>query len=220
MVWKGSSQRTLAARTWKGGAPGSGGRSSIQVQLPEPTDPASEAYEAGFRTIAELGRARIERAGETIVAERDRTLKGSEPPLDIGYRTYKLTDTNFAKWRVPSEIGRDELQEHLEGFKDRSNDEATAEDLLTEVLLKQGYSLSEDVGETEVEGLPVHSVGGGLLLAYLYEDQKPTLDQLRAMVDRAPARIVILEDAFHGDDELKANIAETCKASQVEIWTV
>ncbi len=65
----------------------------------------------------------------------------------------------------------------------------------------------------------LQSVGGGLLLAYLDEHTKPTLDQLRAVVDEEPARFVILEDAFHGDDELKTNLAQLCKSKGVELWT-
>jgi adenine-specific DNA-methyltransferase len=48
---------------------------------------------------------------------------------------------------------------------------------------------------------------------------KPTLGQLRAVVDGAPAKLVILEDAFQGDDELKTNLVQLCKSKDVELWT-
>ena len=87
-------------------------------------------------------------------------------------------------------------------------------------MLKQGYSLSEQSHEEEISGLQVRAVGGGLLLAYLDEHSKPTLEQLRALVDEEPARLVVLEDAFQGDDELKTNLAQLCKSKDVELWTV
>jgi adenine-specific DNA-methyltransferase len=46
-----------------------GKRRSISVQLPEPCDEASEAFKAGFKTIAEISKERIRRAGSKIRAE-------------------------------------------------------------------------------------------------------------------------------------------------------
>mgnify|MGYP000866746425 CR=1 FL=1 len=65
--------------------------------------------------------------------------------LDVGFRSYKLADTNFAKWRLSSDVEEDALQQHLLSLRDSATDDATADDLLTEILLKQGYSLSEAI---------------------------------------------------------------------------
>ena len=111
------------------------------------------------------------------------------------------------------------LEQHILALRNSADDDATPESLLVELLLKQGYSLSEHVEPIEASGLPLHSVADGLLLAYLDEHTKPTLDQLRAVLDLAPARFVILEDAFQGDDELKTNLAQLCKSKGVELWT-
>lgn len=43
-----------------------GNRRFICVQLPEKTDEQSEAYKAGYKTICEIGKERIRRAGERI----------------------------------------------------------------------------------------------------------------------------------------------------------
>lgn len=58
-----------------------------------------------------------------------------------------------------------------------------------------------------------------MLLAYLDEHTKPTLEQLRAIVAEKPARLIILEDALDGDDELKTNLVQECKSRGVELWT-
>jgi len=39
------------------------------VQIPEPTGENSEAHKAGYRTIADIGKERIRRAGDKILAE-------------------------------------------------------------------------------------------------------------------------------------------------------
>jgi adenine-specific DNA-methyltransferase len=105
-------------------------------------------------------------------------------------------------------------------MRDSADDDAAPESLLTELLLKQGYSLTEQIGDREVEGLPLKSVGDGLVLAYLDGHTKPTLQQLRAVLDRPDlAKFVILEDAFKGDDELKTNLVQEAKSRNVELWT-
>lgn len=190
-----------------------GARRTISVQLPEPTPEASDARKAGYATISELSRKRIDLAGTQIKAE----LSGQS--VDVGFRSFALVDTNFSKWRVSSDIDPDKLEQHLLSLRDSAEDDATEDSLLAELLLKQGYSLTEDSSEQEIAGLTVHSIGGGLLLAYVDERTKPSLDQLRAIVDEEPARFVILEDAFHGDDELKTNLAQLCKSNGVELWT-
>jgi adenine-specific DNA-methyltransferase len=47
----------------------SGTRRCISVQLPEPCDESSEAFKAGFNTIADIAKERIRRAGSKIRAE-------------------------------------------------------------------------------------------------------------------------------------------------------
>ncbi|MBS3974376.1 MAG: site-specific DNA-methyltransferase [Actinobacteria bacterium] len=196
-----------------------GNRVHIQVQLPEPTPEGSIARSAGFETIAEISRRRIELAAEHIADEDSTRLDLRETPLDLGFRAYCLADTNFSKWRVASETDATTLEQHLLDLRDSAADEATPEALLTEILLKQGYSLTERIGDTEVSGLKLKTVGEGLVLAYLDERTKPSLEQLRVVIAEKPARLIILEDVFHGDDELKTNLVQECRSRGVELWT-
>jgi adenine-specific DNA-methyltransferase len=188
-------------------------RSFIQIQLPEPVADGSEAAKAGFRTIAGISRRRIELAGETISSHV--TGQG----IDVGFKAYSLTDTNFHKWQVSSDTEATVLEQHILGLRDSSAGDASADDLLVEILLKQGYSLTEKITSAQVAGLDLRIVGDNLVIAYLNELVKPTLDQLRALVDQHPARIIVLEDAFQGDDELKTNLAQLCKSKSIELWT-
>lgn len=200
-----------------------GKRACIQVQLPEPVEAQSEASRAGFHNIAEISRKRLDIAGKSIQSEVYTKLGRGGMSLDVGFRSYKLSDTNFAKWRLSSDVEKDALQQHLLSLRDSATDDASADDLLTEILLKQGYSLTEAVSPAEVGGLDVRLVrdrdGDIAVLAYLNEHVKPTLEQLRALVDESPTRIIVLEDAFQGDDELKTNLAQLCKSKGIELWT-
>jgi adenine-specific DNA-methyltransferase len=196
-----------------------GSRRHIQIQLPEPTIEYSEARAAGFKTISQIGRKRIDLAGDKVKAELEAQLISRETPLDIGYRTYKLVDTNFPKWRVGSDVHASTLRQELLGLVKTGSGDSSSDDLLIELLLKQGYSLTEQITSINVDGLSVRSVGDSLLLAYLDTHVKPTLQQLRALAEIAPVRIVVLDDVFQGDDELKTNLLQICKSKDIELWT-
>lgn len=194
-------------------------RSCISIQLPEATDAQSDAHKAGYETISSLSRARIRCAGRKILVDEAAKLDGRAEALDVGFRAYKLTDTNFSKWKADSGLSQEELVGLFATMSESANDDAHPEALLTEVLLKLGFSLSEKIEPINIDGLKVFSVADGLVLAYVDEHKVPTLDQLRALVAEEPERLVILEDAFKGNDELKTNLVQECRTHNVDLWT-
>lgn len=196
-----------------------GNRRCISVQLPESTNEQSEARKAGYANIAEITRERIRRAGAKILEEESAKLDGRAESLDVGFRAYKLVDTNFAKWRADSSLSEKELTGLFAGMGESVDDDARPEALLTEVLLKLGFSLTEHTERVDVAGLEAFSVADGLVVAYLNEHVKPTLEQLRSMVALEPGRLVVLEDAFQGDDVLKTNLVQECRSHGVDLWT-
>ena len=196
-----------------------GTRRSISVQLPEPTEENSAARNAGFEVISDITRERIRRVGKKIIEERRSRLDTELGDVDTGFRAYKLVDTNFSKWKADSGLSEDELVGLFSGLADSANDHARPEALLTEVLLKLGFSLTEKIETVEIAGLSVFSVANGLVMAYLDEHMQPTLDQLRALVAKEPERLVVLEDAVQGNDELKTNLVQECKTRSVDLWT-
>lgn len=214
-----SGSATTAHAVMQLNAEDGGSRRHVQVQLPEPVDPDSEAGKAGFGTIADIARERIRRAGEKIREEFSEQLAGREAPLDVGFRSYKLSDTSFVKWRETSAAEQNALEQRLAGLRGSADDDASPEMLLTELLLKQGYSLTESVSEVEIAGLKVWSVADGALLAVMDEHLKPSLEQLRAVVEAGPVRLVILEDVLAGDDQLKTNLVQHAKTHGVELWS-
>ncbi|MDR2173227.1 MAG: hypothetical protein LBE32_03350 [Burkholderiales bacterium] len=88
-----------------------------------------------------------------------------------------------------SDITPDKLEQRLLDLRDSANDNAQADDLLTEILLKIGFSLSARITPLTIAGLAVKRVDSAtadadassaqndmpLLLAYLDEHTKPTL---------------------------------------------
>ncbi|AKA96518.1 site-specific DNA-methyltransferase [Corynebacterium ulcerans] len=201
-------------------------RSYILVQIPEPIEAGTKTNSL-FNSVSEISRQRLVRSSESVRQEFAEEFKDGSSP-DFGFRAYKLADTNFAKWRTDSNADVTELEQHLLDLRESSDDNATSDDLLTEILIKQGHSLVEQVRDVEIESLPYKAVVRAdeeigeedtLVLAYLDEHTKPTLVQLRAATDIKPVQFIILEDAFHGDDELKTNLAQICKTNGIELWT-
>jgi type III restriction-modification system methyltransferase len=196
-----------------------GNRRYIIIQIPEPTGIKSAAHQAGYSTISEITRERIRRASTNISQEEATKLDGRNSHLDVGFRAYKLVDTNFTKWKADSGLSEGELVDLFSGMTESANDDAHPGALLSEVLLKLGFSLTEKVETVEIEDLKVFSVSDGLVMAYLDEHTTPTLAQLRALVAKEPERLVILEDTFKGNDELKTNLVQECRIHNVDLWT-
>ena len=70
-----------------------GTRQSISVQMPEVLDEDSEAYKAGYRTIADITRARIGKVIAKLKAEQpDKT-------TELACAHFTLAPSNFKVWR-------------------------------------------------------------------------------------------------------------------------
>ena len=192
----------------------SGKRKWIMVQLPEPLPRVVD----GNRTIVDVARNRFRKATQKISSAFTEQLAEREVPLDTGFRAFRLTDTNFSQWSIKSDTSPEDLEDLLDELADSTRDDATPEQLLFELLLKIGFGLSESIAVEEISGLEVFSVAEGLVLAYVNEHMKPTLEQFRGLVAQYPAKLVVLEDCIK-DDEIKTNLMQECRSHGVELWT-
>ncbi|MBR5522620.1 MAG: site-specific DNA-methyltransferase [Akkermansia sp.] len=157
-----SGSATTAHAVMKLNAEDGGHRRFIMVQLPEPCDEKSEAYKAGYKNICEIGKERIRRAGEKVKGEAG--LAGQS--LDIGFRVYKLDSSNVKAWNPQAEdlaTAVNNYAEHLVGGR-------TEDDFLTEIMLKSGIDLVEEVEEREIAGHRVQSLGYGQYYACMAAD--------------------------------------------------
>jgi len=112
-----------------------GNRKFIMVQLPEPCDEKSEAFKAGYKTIAEISKERIRRAGKKIL--EGECHEGWNK--DIGFRVLKVDSSNMADvYYTPDAIE----QGQLKIFTDNIKPDRKPEDLLFQVLLDWGVDLS------------------------------------------------------------------------------
>lgn len=138
----------------------------IMAQLPEPCEQDSEAFQAGFLTIADIGKERIRRAIKQIKEQHEvdtnkangglfKDKAGKEVNLDLGFRVYKLSESTHRPWLHTHQASPEQFaayQAQLEEQLDPILEGSTPEDILWEVALKEGYSLT-----SRVENLCNHS---------------------------------------------------------------
>jgi adenine-specific DNA-methyltransferase len=198
-----------------------GNRKFILVQLPEPCDENSEAFKAGYKNIADIGKERIRRVIKKIEAEQAAKAKeakgklpgmaGEQAKLDLGFKVLKLDRSNFKIWEGPKpEAGADEIKKQLKLFVEHVNPEATQEDLLYELLLKAGYLPTEKIENLSLAGKSVYAVSGTAL--YICLEDEITAALVNAVADAGPQQFICLDKGFKGNDQLKANAVQTFAA--------
>jgi adenine-specific DNA-methyltransferase len=172
-----------------------GQRRYLLVQMPEPVAEKSEAYQAGYRTIADITRARLRLAGAQLQAAQPAGAK----VFDTGFRVYRLDQSNFRAWR-PDVPAAPDLLAQLELFQEPLRRPGPDAALLTELLLKLTGGpglrpLSVAVVPHELGGLTVHAVAGGLLWLAL---AGLNAEVVAAAVAARPQRLVVPGQAFAG----------------------
>lgn len=157
-----SGSSTTAHAVMKLNSEDGGKRKYIMVQLPEPCEAESVACKSGYKNICEIGKDRIRRAGEKVKEEAAH----AGQKLDIGFRVYKLDSSNVKAWNPQA----DDLATAVNNFAEHLVGGRTEDDFLTEIMLKSGIDLVEEVQEREVAGHRVQSLGYGQYYACMAAD--------------------------------------------------
>ncbi len=156
-----SGSATTAHAAMQLNAEDGGHRKCILIQVPETIDPESEAAKAGFKTICDIGKERIRRAGMKIKEEAGLTAAD----LDVGFRVLRLDSSNMEDvYYNPDELSQDLLGRTVDNIKlDR-----TPEDLLFQMMLDLGVDLSSTIEERVIAGKKVFVVKpAGVEVVYL-----------------------------------------------------
>jgi len=214
-----SGSATTAHSTMQLNSEDNGSRKYICVQLQEETDEKSEAYKAGYENICEIGKERIRRAGDKIIADNpDKDLSN----LDIGFKVYKLDSSNIKEW----DSDFDNLETNLLDAVDNIKSDRTSEDLLYEILLKYGLDLTLPIEELTIEGKTVYNIGYGALVVCL--DDNITITVVEAIAEfikeqvvydeekkKRHARVVFKDKSF-ADTNVKTNAIQVLKQFDID----
>jgi len=196
-------------------------RRFIMVQLPEICDEKSEAKKSGYSNICEIGKERIRRAGKKILEENAQAQLGDEEkkPLDVGFKVFKLDDSNLKIWDgTPVEDKQVDLfYERLNSMIDTVKDDRTDMDVVYEVMLKMGIPLDVEVQYMEINDKIAYIVGDFILMICLAD--KITAEDIEAMAQYAPAKIICAEAGF-ADDSALSNAHYILKDRSIELKLV
>nr|WP_273423578.1 DNA methyltransferase [Halomonas sp.] len=196
-----------------------GNRQSISVQLPEKLEENSEAYKAGYRTIADITRARIEKVIAKLKAEHPEKTEG------LACANFTLAPSNFQVWNSDiSDHGA--IRQQLDALQntEKAPDEQIA--MLTELLLKNGLG-----------ALGVHAISKPRKLAcgitvhrvlreddrYLWLCFEPYVEALRdEILSASPAQVIMLNSCFVGaqGDEQLSNLQLDLAAQDISLLVI
>jgi len=219
-----------------------GNRKYICVQLPELCDEKSEAFKAGYQTIADISKERIRRAAKQIeeeintgIAKINSQIKKLEGELptedtlteignlnekieglsiqDLGFKSLILSDSNFKQWQQIEGYNPEALAEQMKLFIDPVSESATIENMVYELLLKSGKNLNSKI-EKKGNFYLINDHELALML------EKASQDIIDAVISSKPLKVIALDKLFMGNDQLKTNSVLQMKDSGIEFKTI
>lgn len=201
-----------------------GNRRFICVQMAEPCDSKSEAYKAGYSNIAEISKERIRRAGAKLRAEveSERAQKASELSFDdtnetampdFGFKVFRLADSNFKQWRDFRGSEQQQWQQQSIDFINPVAENATIDNMVYELLLKNGKSLNSTIEHSD----NIYNINSGELVLLLESVDQETIDHVLTL---HPQKVIALDNLFSGNDQLKTNTALQLRDAGIEFKTI
>ena len=186
-----------------------GNRQFILVQLPEKTNEDSPAFKNGYFSICDIAKERIRRAGKIILEEQKAKqgdlFSGDQKPLDVGFRVFKCADSNMKDvYYTPAEYS----QELLLGLEDNIKEDRNDLDLLFGCMLDWGVTLDLPLRTEKVDGITIHIVNDGDLVACFDQNiPESAIDHIASLL---PMRVVLRDSCFREAKE-KMNFFEIFK---------
>ena len=177
-----------------------GSRKWIMAQLPEETEVGSEAYLNGYKTIPEISRERIRRAGDKIASEHP------DAKVDYGFRALRIDDTNMKDvYRPATDVQQSMLDDLVDNVREDRNDL----DLLFGVLTQSALELNRPIVADEIDGATVYRYDyfaevSGLVACFAPEISEQAIKQIAQL---RPLTAVFRESSFP-DSQAKVNLAE------------
>lgn len=177
-----------------------GNRKWIMVQLPEETDEKSEAHKAGYKTIPEISRERIRRAGDKIASEHP------DAKVDYGFRALRIDETNHKDVYRPA---ADYQQNMLDDLVDNIKEDRSDLDLLYGVLTATAWELNKPLETVTLDGATVYKYDyfgevSGLVACFADEISEEAIKQIAQL---KPLTAVFKEGSFP-NSQAKVNLAE------------
>lgn len=196
--------------------------SFICIQLGEPLKPTTEAYKAGYKTIADVGKERIRRVINKIINnKKENPDLFEDKEIDLGFRVFEQKPSNFKKWQLSND--EKQLDDQLDAFTQSQKESSVNENILIELLLKVGIELTESLETKKSNSIEYYSVSIKVKsetekIYFLLElvNEKA----IKEIIKDKPILVICLDSIFNGDDRLKTNTALQMKDADIIFQTV
>lgn len=189
-------------------------RKFIMVQLPEICDENSEAFNAGYKTIAEIAKERIRRIIRKIKSNKQSRLDIGDNAIEqeLGFKVFKLQQSNFKIWRSDVKT-EEELYTQLTMHTDPVDENAKIKNILYELLLKSGVPLTARIEEKG----GYYQVNDGEIALILKNIDESIIE---AAISERPQKVITLDRLFENNDQLKTNTALQMKDAEIDFRVV
>jgi adenine-specific DNA-methyltransferase len=177
-------------------------RKFILVQLPEKIDESDEAYKLGFKTIAEVTRARLKKVTQLTNDTVSKVFNFENLP-PVGYRFFKLSDSNFKIWRGDFLKSEEDVVEQLRIFSSLEKEKSKGQNMAWEIAIKQGVPLSSNNQLLSISGEQFYIFPERNLVV---ATESITVQSAKEIIGRKPATIICLDSIFKKNDKNKTNI--------------
>ena len=188
-------------------------RKFICVQMAEPTDDNSDAYKAGYKTIADIGKGRIRRVINKHKEKQKGKFDFEEEKQDLGFKVFKLVESNFKQWRQTEITDKNQLEENMKLFVDPVRKESKIKDMVYELLLKSGKDLN-----SKIEHIKNYYLVNENELALLLEEANQSI--IEQIIGLKPQKVIALDKLFEGNDQLKTNTVLQMKDAEIDFKTI
>ncbi|MBW8334620.1 MAG: site-specific DNA-methyltransferase [Prolixibacteraceae bacterium] len=222
-----------------------GNRKYVCVQLPELTEEKSEAYKAGYKTIAEIGKERIRRAGKKMEEEIKEEIKKLESEIkklqgelpteetkaeienlknkiaqlksqDLGFKVLKLEDSNFKQWQQIEGKDAGTLAELAEQMK-LFVDPVSESATIENMVYELLLKSGKNLNSTVLQAHGFHTINNRELVLML---EKATQEIIDTVIASKPKKVIALDKLFKGNDQLKTNTVLQMKDAGIEFKTI
>ena len=188
----------------------SANRQFICVQIPEKLDSSSGVFESGYRTIADIGRARINKVISRLEAKRNEPYEAEKiedeevaPTHPVGFNAFKLAPSNFKEWRTDVDQVSD-LLEQLEYHVDSTKPDSEAGSMVYELLLKLALPITTpidclDAGDGKSQIFWAKPDSGKCVAMFFHQ----LTDETVALIRKAkPVKVLCLNKCFADSQSL------------------
>ena len=124
-----------------------------------------------------------------------------------------MSSSAFKVWNSKSINNLNDIQASLDLISSNINEESSSEEILYEIMLKAGFSLTEQVSKIKFSDKCVYSIGNGAFILCLEEDI--TSELIDKVIELQPMQFICLDKGFSGSDQLKANTSHAFKAHSI-----